>query len=188
MKLSIIVAILILPLAQAIDECSGNMHYDEVPCLLLLPVNTSTTACNTVSASIYNESTLLYTQTMHDYTSFLCNATFINTGYGTYSVTYSTGDSASLVVEEDENNIYYFYVTVFFIFFALLALGFYTTQPIFIILSGMLAMVTAVNLWIRGFPNLTNTFLINSIVIIVAGIGFYLVLVPSIQFFEEWKT
>ena len=177
----------LIPLVSAIDECKGTMHNNEVPCLLLIE-NSSSNPCSTMTVSIYsNESGLIYTQQMDQYSPFLCNGTFNITTYGTYTHQYSSKDTGSIIIEEDVDNRYYLYVITLIIFFILFGLGYKLEDPNFIIISGMVAIVMAINLFLNGFPNLVNEFLKNGIVIVLFGIGAYLVLVPSIEQFEAWR-
>ncbi len=187
MKIPIILGIvfLLIPLVFAIDECKGTMNNNEVPCLVILPVNISTTACNTVQVSFYNDSIFLNVQTMEEYSPFSCNATFNYTEFGTYIFNYSTGDSGSIVIEEDVDNRYYLYVISLAVLFILLGIGYVTEEKFFVILSGMLSCVIALNLFLNGFPGLTNEFLKNGIVIIFAGMGFYFILAPSLEYLER---
>ena len=183
--------ILIVPAILAeLDNCKGTMFVNEVPCLLLLPVNTSVTACNTLSVSVYNNgSTLLYTQTMHQYNPFKCNGTFFlnGTSFGTYTFEYGTGDTGSIVVEEDRFQQYYLYVAAFIVLLILVGLGFWKHEGIFLMIAGILAMIIGINIFVNGFPNLTNTFLRNGITLVVWGIGTYLILLPGMDFFENWR-
>ena len=183
--LGIVLVLIVLPMAFAIEECKGTMNNNEVPCLVLLPVNTTETACNTIEVGFYNISTFLNEQTMEEYSPFTCNATFNYTEFGTYTFNYSTGDSGSIVIEEDVDNRYYLYIVALTLFFMLLGIGYFTEEKFFVILSGMLSCVIAINLFLNGFPDLTNEFLKNGIVMIFAGIGFYFILAPSIDYFER---
>ncbi len=86
-------------IVSALEECRGTITDEEVPCVVLLPVNTTTIDCSTLSTSFFNNaSTLLYTQDMGTFNTFLCNATFNQSALGTYTFSYSTGDSGSIIV------------------------------------------------------------------------------------------
>ena len=54
-------------------------------------------------------------------------------------------------------------------------------------IAGMLAMIIGINIFINGFPNLTNTFLRNGMATIMWGIGAYLIMLPGMEFFENWR-
>jgi len=88
---------------------------------------------------------------------------------------------------EGENEEYIFYMVSIGIFFVLVILGWWKTEGIFIMIAGMLAMIIGIALFIYGFPNLTNEFLKNVIVVVIWGTGAYLILVPAMEFFESWK-
>ncbi len=186
---TIIALILIIPLIQAeLDNCKGTMFQQDIPCLLLLPVNQTTTACNTLITSVYNNgSTLLYTQTMGIYSPFKCNNTFNQTTFGTYTFQYGTGDTGSIVIEEDRFQQYYLYVAAFIILLSLIGLGFWKHDGTLMTIAGMFAMIIGINIFVNGFPNLTNTFLRNGVTLIMWGIGAYLVMLPGMEFFENWR-
>ncbi len=181
-----IVLILLIPLVSAIDNCKGTMFQQDIPCLLLLPVNQSTTACNTLTTFVYNGSTLLYSQTMGVYSPFKCNNTFNQTHFGTYNGQYGTGDTFTLVVEEDDNQQFYLYLVSVGVLLSLIVLGFWKHEGIFLMIAGILAMLLGINIFVNGFPNLTNDFLRNGITLIVWGIGAYLIMLPGMEFFENW--
>lgn len=179
--------LLFIQIAYGIEECKGTILNTESPCYVLLPVNTTLTDCSSLNMSIYKNSSInIYNQTMSQYTPFLCNATFNQTNYGTYTIYYSTGDSGSIIVEEDVDNRYYFYIIVVAAFAILLSIGLWREDHVFVIISGMLLIVLSLNLFFNGYPNLTNEFLKNGIIIVLAGIGFYLILAPTITYFENF--
>jgi len=169
----------------ALDECKGTMDSNDIPCSVILPVNTTSTACDTLEVHFYNESTSIYNSTMSQNNYFSCNATFNQTLWGTYTFLYSTGDSGSIVVETERNNIFYLYTIAMIAFLVLLWLGYYLEEPAFQIIAGMLSAVMAVNLIRNGFPTLTNTFLQTSIVIVLSGVGFYFIVAPTIEWFQK---
>ena len=184
--ITILIFILSIGLVSALDECKGTVNPDEVPCAVLLPVNTTLTNCNTINISFYSNTTLLESHFMTTLNPFMCDGNFTQTDLGTYAIQYSTGDSGSITVEEQINNRYFLYVISLVVFFIMLGIGYYIQDELFLILAGMLSIVLALNLFVNGFPGLTNTFLQNSMIIVLAGIGFYYVLVPSVELIERW--
>lgn len=189
-KLVLLIMIFILASSVlGIEECKGTMHNNEVPCLILLPTDQSVYPCININVSVYkNASIFVYNQTMQQYSYFTCNATFTQTDYGTYTFYYnSTGDSGSIIIQEDVDNRYYLYVIFIFVLIALILLGYYKQENIFVILGGFMACAIALNLFLNGFPNLTNDFLRNTISIVLAGIGFYFIIGPSISYFESLR-
>ena len=177
--------VLLIPLVYALDECKGTILINEIPCLVLLPY---TNDCTTIAIKFYNNgSTLLDDRLMSQYSPFSCNQTFNYTSFGTYTFNYSTGDTGSIVVEEDEFQQYYLYLAVLMVFFILVGVGYWKEEGIFVMIAGMLAMVIGINIFINGFPNLTNTFLRNGITTVIWGVGAYLILAPAMEFFENWR-
>ena len=163
------------------------MLTNDIPCSILLSVNTSETPCNTLDVKVYTGDISLYNQTMIQHNNFKCNATFNQTDFGTYTYQFGSGDTGSIVVEEDLNQQYYLYVVVLIIFFILIWIDYKVEDGIFTMIAGMLAMIIGINIFINGFPNLTNTFLRSGITTILWGVGAYLIIIPGMRFFEEWK-
>lgn len=181
----LIILILIIPIVMALDECKGTMLINEIPCLVLLPY---TGDCTTIGIRFYNNgSTLLDDRLMAQYSPFNCNQTFNYTSLGTYTFNHSTGDTGSLVLEEDDDQQYYLYLVTLIIFFILVITGYHYDIDEFIMISGILAMIIGINLFNNSFPNLINDFLKNSIVVVIWGVGAYLILVPAMKFYEEWR-
>lgn len=180
-----LIFILSIGLVNALDECKGTVNPNEVPCQVLLPVNTTLTNCNTINVSFYSNTTLLESHFMTTLNPFMCNGNFTQEGFGTYGIQYSTGDSGSITVEEDINNAYFLYVVSLIVFFIMLGIGYTIEDHVFLIFSGMVSTVLALNLFLNGFPGLSNAFLQNSIVVVLAAVGFYYVLIPSIELIEK---
>ncbi len=192
MKKTIILTVLIVLLVPTIiaelDNCKGIMFENEIPCLLLLPVNQTTTPCNELQVLTYNNgSTLVATETMAIYSPFKCNATFRQTTFGTYTGQYGTEDTFTIVVEEDDFQQYYLYVAVLIVFFILVGLGYFLNEGVFTMIAGILAIIIGINIFNNGFPNLVNDFLRNSITVVIWGVGAYLILVPAMKMFDEWR-
>ena len=180
----VFISIVLISIVSALDECKGTIFDTDVPCLIFLPYNND---CTSVEMYVYsNGSTLLDFRYMYQYNPFTCNTTFNYSTYGTYTFNYSTGDTGSITVEEDVNNRYYLYVVALIAFLSLLGLGYWLEESMFVILSGMLSIVIAINLYVNGFPNLTNEFLKHSIIIVLTGIGFYFMIAPSLEDLKEW--
>jgi len=183
-----VLIVLLVPTVIALDNCKGTMYESDIPCLLLLPVNQSVTACNTLTTSFYNNgSTLIYTQTMAVYSPFKCNNTFNHSSFGTYTFQYGTGDTGSITVEEDEYQQYYLYWVVLIVFSILVIVGHLMEISEFTMIAGILAMIIGLNIFINGFPNLTNVFLKNGITVVIWGVGAYLIIKPAMEFFENWR-
>lgn len=184
----IMLAVLIASV-MALDECRGTMNNNEIPCYILLPIEPTTQICSDINVTFYKNATeFLYNQTMSNFSYFNCNATFNGTSYGTYTFYYTTGDSGSIIVQEDVDNRYYLYLVFIVVFLSLIGLGYYKQENIFVILGGFMACAIALNLFLNGFPNLTNDFLRNTISIILSGLGFYFIIAPSIDYFENWRS
>lgn len=85
------------------------------------------------------------------------------------------------VISEEEKN-YWLYIFVFLTALVLYMLGYYLDDDAFQILSGMLLCVLAIHFILNGYPNLTNTFLHNSVFAIILGLGLYLVGYHSVNY------
>ncbi len=157
-------------------------------------------ACGNCSITVYNNSGALKIpqsnmniQTPYIYT-YNASSSLWNMGVYPYTINCTNnkvcqGDCQVEVKRDCEggNDAYYLYIVVYVIFFILLGLGYYLKEGAFVIIAGMLSIIMAINLFMNGFPTLTNLFLKNSVVIILAGIGFYFVLIPSLEYIEGWS-
>lgn len=187
MKKTILILLMLIvnfSMAYSITECQVLMKDNEVPCYVLLPNNASKTQCSTINVSFYSNYSFVSSQLMYNYTPFLCNATFTHSSVGTYSFYFTTGDSGTITVEEEKNNVYYLYLTALIIFFILFGISYYLEDNTFIVLSGFLCLFLAFNLFVNGFPGLTSTFLRDAIIVVLAGIGVYIMIVPTIEYLE----
>ena len=178
-----IMGILLINISSALTECERIIFPSGSPCILFLPNNNTFRSCDLVNVTFYsnNQTKILSNKLMGNFTPFLCNVTFDFTNISTYTFFYSTGDSGSITIKEDVNNTYYLYVIAFIVFIILFIMGYWTKDTTFIVIDGMLCVVIAINLLVNGFPSLTNIFLKNSIVIVLIGIGFYLML-PLVEY------
>ncbi len=185
----LLITIAIIPLATAIC-CEKNNK-------CIISETCQDAACGNCSITVYNrtgtEMIPLSLMTRENIYLYTYNTTDILEEYGSYPYAINCtnnkvcrGDCRVEIKTGCEGNfsVFYLYIIGTIIFFILLGLGYYLEEPIFVIISGMLSMVLAINLFINGFPNLTNEFLKNGVVIILAGIGMYLTVMPSMRFFE----
>lgn len=156
-------------------------------------------ACGNCSITVYNRSGVVEIaqsemEVITPYT-YTFNASTSLSEYGTYPYAINCTNNkicqGPCQVEikrecEGENEEFYLYIIAIVIFFILVGLGYYYEEGVFVIISGMLAAIIGIVIFIYGFPGLTNTFLKNSMSVIIWGIGAYLILAPAMQFFEEW--
>lgn len=183
-KLLIIIIFLVsIQLSTALDLCEDTPEIS-TNCAMVTP---ELTQCTTYDYKIFNTSgTVIETGslTLLENDVYYFNLTL---GEGEYLIRLCDGALREIIIAEDVNNRYYLYVVAILVFFGLLAIGYYLEDATFVIIAGMLSSVIAINIFFNGFPGLTNEFLKDGISIIFAGIGFYLMLAPSIEFFEEFK-
>lgn len=105
----------------ALDNCRGVITLEELPCNVLLEFNVSSLDCGAYFFSLYSNDSLLYIQTMANYSPYLCSGIINVSSVGTYSGQYSTGDAFIIIVEEGLKMIYLFYLAIAFtvVFFIL---------------------------------------------------------------------
>ena len=167
------------------EECKGTVTLEEVPCLTLLPLNQSSTACSTVSVQFYKNATSLYTQQMGTYSPVVCNGTFDpsrnNSGsaLGTYTFQYSTGDSGSIIVEAGFMEILLWFFAILGVI-GLLVFGFSKEDSIVLSLAGFLLIVMGVFMIINGFSIFLNT-ITNAISYIMFGLGGYIIIKSNME-------
>ena len=174
--------LLLIPIVSAIDHCESEMMPGEIPCMVVSTWDYPGD-CNAYQVSIYDETpSLLTTLNMSLYgVTGRCNVTFEYTERGSYTLNFTSSDAGTIIVNDSENR-YYLYIVALAVFIVLLILGFWLQEAPFVIISGMLSVVMAIHIYMNGFPNLANTFLQNGIVIVLAGIGFFLIMIPSIEY------
>ena len=78
-------------------------------------------------------------------------------------------------------------ILVISILVILLVIGYYVQDYSFHILAGMLAIIFAISIFNGTFFIIQNDFLRNGLTAIIAGLGMYYVIVPSINYFQEWN-
>ncbi len=183
-KLILLIALFFIPIVSAL-ECE-----QEDTCNIVQVCSDSD--CGNCTIEIYTpEGNLIDSGVMTEtnQTIYEFSTTLNDTGTFPLLIDCDNGQTCisecEVIVEAD--NIYYLYVIALAFFFVLLGLGYYLEEPVFVIISGFLSCIIAVNLYINGFPGLTNEFLRQMIIIIFVGIGLYLIIAPSIQYFENFE-
>lgn len=171
----------LLSLVYAAEDCEGKTYVEDIPCLILLPYSGE---CSGVTVSVNDENTTLYTQTMENYSINKCNATFNQTALGTYALSYSTGDTGTIVVDAGYQRMY-LYISLFIITIFLILAGYYYENPHIHFLSGLLLTIMAIDIYFQGFPRIADTFMTNSISIILAGMGMYYLVAPYLVWFKN---
>ena len=74
---------------------------------------------------------------------------------------------------------------IIFIFVALMIIGYYTEQPFWPFMAGLLFMLAGVYLLINGFPGITDQLLEYGMGVIITGIGMYITVVSSHEFLRK---
>jgi len=190
MRLLIIVLVILASLsgiALAIQECDSPIEPADIPCNMISTYDFEGD-CNTHTLKIYNDvPELLETRNWSNYTiPGICNSTFNYTEGGSYYINSSEGSSITIIVNQ-KNSEFYLYLGALVVFILFIVLGYMTEQNIFPILAGMLSVAIGIHIAVTGFPNLTNEFLKDAIIVILLGIGFWLMIAPSIKVWEEWR-
>lgn len=155
-----------------LNECQGVMHPSDIPCYVLLPVNTSITACNSLEVQFYNISDSLYNQTLDQYGPNSCNATFNMSGLGTTNFLYSTGDTGSIVVDGGRTMELLIYLGMV-VSFLLLGFGWLMKDENITAISGILFFVVGVFITINGFSYLSNLLTIG-VALVFWALGSYI--------------
>lgn len=156
-------------------------------------------ACGNCSIIVYNRSgSVMIDRTQLPQTNpylYTFNASINLSSYGTYPYAINCtndkicqGECQVEIMQEceGENEEFYLYIVAIVVFFILVGLGYYYEEGTFVIISGMLATIIGIVIWFYGFPNLTNIFLKHAISVVIWGVGAYLIIAPSMEFFESW--
>jgi len=157
-------------------------------------------ACGNCSITVYNRSGVIEvpqaSMNKISFYTYTFNISEDALNYGTYPYAINCtnnkicqGDCRVEVMQEceGENEEYYLYIITITIFFILVILGYWKREGWFTMIAGILAMIIGIVLFNYGFPNLTNEFLKNAIVVVIWGVGAYLILAPAMELFESWK-
>jgi len=106
--LTVLVALLMIPLATATTDCAGIMNKRDLPCLV---ISSWSFDCDRYSVKIFNETpSLLRNASLADYgETSRCNLVFGNatneTVIGSYLLNWSTGDSSKIIIQKEDNMI-----------------------------------------------------------------------------------
>ena len=110
--------LILMSLAYSIGECKGGViTEDDSPCYIFLPFNDTSINCTTYSVSVYQNTTLLYSTSLFNYSTFICGATFNQSEIGGYVFQYSNGDSGSIIIREATGMVF-FNLLVYLILFS----------------------------------------------------------------------
>jgi len=172
--------ILLIPTALSYDECQEYQSLDKIPCIILLP---SATNCTLISVSFYNQSTLLDTQTMFQYSPVICSANFTYNATGTYNFNYSTGDSGAITVEEGNAMIYLLYFGLVLIAL-LMILGLYMQNQPVLAIDGFLMLVVGVWIFIYGF-SIYNNMVTQMLGTVIFALGGYFLTMATLSMIES---
>lgn len=164
--------------SYGITECRGTTETDDIPCQILLPVNTTSTTCSGVTVEFYNESKNIYNYTLTEYNDHNCNVTFNDTSLGVYTFHFSNGDSGSIIVTEGYRMVYLFYF-ILALLTLLAVVGIFKQDVTFTSIAGMGAVVVGIYIHRNGFSTVSNT-MTEFLAICFICIGFYF-MVPLFQ-------
>ena len=182
----IIFSILLIGVANALDECQTIIESEDVPCAVFLPINVSITACNTINVSFFANSTLLASSFMIEANDFTCSGNFTQTDVGTYLISYSTGDSGSITITEGRimEILLFFAMAIAFLMFGIALWKQDTNLGMF---SGFLFMIIGIFIFRNGFATLSN-IVTEGIGIITIGLGAYIAFRASVDNLNEAAT
>lgn len=173
-------------MVNAIDECKGTLDQDEVPCMILLPANTTSTDCTLINVTVYNESVHIYNQSMTIYSPYFCNATFNQTNTGTYNFYYTTGDSGSIIIERGLRMIYLLYFAMAAIV-GMFIVGLVKEDYTFVALSGIMTIIFGLYIYIHGFNGINN-LIVDALSIIGILLGAYVFIGSAFEYTDLAKA
>lgn len=181
--LLLLIFVSILPMAFGYDICGDGAEI-QTKCAMITP---EITQCDNYSYEIKNVSNVLVESgQLSKYTD---NSYYFNFTQpeGRYAIRLCDGGIREVFVVNPPEIKFYLYLLALTIFFSLLAIGYVRDDTMFYVIAGFLAVAIAVNLWNYGFPNLENDFLQTVMVVIFAGIGFFFIVAPFVNEFENWN-
>lgn len=185
-KTILFIFFLLIPVANAIDVCKDTPKIS-TPCMMLTP---EIARCDKYTYEVFyaNVTTEAGGHSITDgnlsvYNGNIYYFNFTEAG-GDYLIRLCDGGTREIIVDNDDNE-FYLYIFSVLAFLGFLGLGYYLKDGTFVILSGMLSIIIAVNLFVNGFPDLTSEFLRDGLVAVMLGLGFYFILNPTIEELEE---
>lgn len=178
MKQAIIIIMVLTTIYTANAIMCEDVIEPYVNCTMVTPI----IDCDNHTYQVYNETGSIVTSgTLTQYDSDIYYFYF-NEEDGEYLVKLCDNRTTrEIIVEKDLTR----YVIAIVIILVLLALGYTLKQHLFLIMAGMLFCILALYIYNTGFPDVTNRFLINSIVIVIAGMGFYYLIAPSVDYWQN---
>lgn len=191
-KLLIILIILLIPLAIALDECPRQIETFDLPCRITTTYQ-APNACNTYLSRIYKDNTLLDSRAYGTFGIF-CNTTFNYTDPGSYYYNDSLGNTGGILIKEEMQQFYNFGVYGFFLLIVLVLIVFmhiFKKDKGTPVVYGAIATsicVILVAILLSGVEVVTGvTFIIDVnyyIIALTAGIGLYTAL-ASYSFYGD---
>lgn len=169
-------------LSLGLDECTGTVLADDVPCLIFLP--STGVNCTATQVQLYRENITLSIQTMDDYSPAQCNATFnYSSPIGTYNFNYTTGDTGSIIVKEGIviNLLLYFGLATALIVWGA---GIWLRDANIISLAAIVLVIMGLFIWNNGFSVLNN-LVTQTLGMIFAALGSYLFIRVNMEAFQE---
>jgi hypothetical protein len=184
--LSVVILLLSINSALALDECTGTIKYSDTPCSLLLPIANGYVSCISVNMTVFNVSSQIYNQSMLATSNpSLCNATFNITTPGTYTLQYTNGnftDTGSIIVEGSGMEwLIYLAAALGLVLFII---AYLSRDKNILTLSGMMFMITGIILIATGFGSIQNVWT-TSVGMIILGMGMIVVVVPNVEFIQR---
>lgn len=158
-------------IGYALEGCLPIVTNEDIPCLVFLQFNESPLICGNYSINIYKESSFLYSNTLDNYTSFLCSGIFNETELGTYNGQWSTGDVMTIVVTEGITMILIYFLAIAF-FLAILIFGLWKMDINFTALSAIGFLTIGLIITMSGI-SIYNNLLTKTLGAVLIGIGAY---------------
>ncbi len=187
-------ALIIIPLVIALDECPPEIETFDLPCRITTTYQIID-PCNTIIVRMYKDDTLLDTRTYGDF-GIYCNTTFNYTDQGSYYYNDSKGNTGGILIKEKMQQIYNFGVYGFFMFVVLVLIVFMHkfkedkgTTMVYGVIAGSICFIM-VAMMLSGFEIVQGvTFIINVnyyIMALTVGIGLY-TFIASYNFYGDIK-
>ena len=164
--------------------CQDVTEPNQIPCNIITPVIT----CLNYTYNLTNlttNTTFIIDHNMSAVGDGTYNITF-NQGVGDYGIVLCDGSSATLTIGyEPGYDYYYIYIIGFVLIITFILIGYHFQSLVFSVMAGMLSGITAFAISQIGFPNF-STFILGTLSICFAGMGFWLILAPWM--YEEYWT
>jgi hypothetical protein len=187
-KIILLFLVLFIPSVIAFSECSDTnlISISSIPCNA---ISDYIIGCpDHYNYTVYSVDNSYYVQngTMTFLNDNMYNFTLWNVTIGTYNIWLCDNSTATVSIVQG-SEMRYFYIFVLITIFLLFIIGMWKRDNVLLILSGMGICSFAIYSYVNGLIDLNNSLMEQAFLMVLLGIGFYLIGLSSYKLsMEGW--